>query len=117
MSSLVKCLNRFCAFKYSSIGLLLEGSKNFWLGFDRINFPLIISYKGINHSAAQSHALVEYVDLMPTFIDMAGFSVPSYLEGTSMKPVLENPDHPWKKAVFSRQSRGILEEILGFCLI
>lgn len=53
----------------------------------------------------RSKGFVEYVDIYPTLCDLAGISSPAYLEGTSVKPLLSNPDRPWKSATFSQFPR------------
>ena len=40
-----------------------------------------------------------------TLADLAGLPLPKHLEGISFKPVLENPDRPWKQAAFSQYPR------------
>ena len=44
----------------------------------------------------------EFVDIYPTLCEMAGFQVPDYLQGSSMVPLLENPDTEWKTAAYSQ---------------
>jgi uncharacterized sulfatase len=65
--------------------------------------PFIVASPG--NRPGVSERLVELVDLYPTLTDLAGLAVPSGLEGTSFKPVLQNPDRPWKRAVFTVVSR------------
>ena len=67
--------------------------------------PMIISAPGLK-SSQRTNALVEYVDVFPTLCDLAGLSVPNYLEGNSVLPLLKNPKLDWKKAVFSQYPRG-----------
>ena len=45
--------------------------------------------------------LTELVDLFPTLCDLAGIDIPDNMEGTSLKPMLKNPDTELKSAVFS----------------
>jgi iduronate 2-sulfatase len=67
--------------------------------------PWIISAPGFRRSQ-RSRSLVEYVDVFPTLCELAGVSVPDYLEGTSVVPILGNPRRDWKSAVFSQYPRG-----------
>ena len=62
--------------------------------------PLMVYAPGMKTAGQQSDALVEYVDLYPTILDLAGLEVPDYLEGTSLMPLLENPSRDWKTAAF-----------------
>jgi len=75
--------------------------------------PLIIRVPG-TRPRQRTDALVEFVDLYPSLCELAGLPVPAHLEGTSFKPLLENPARPWKPAVFSHISRNV--EGAGFTI-
>jgi iduronate 2-sulfatase len=64
--------------------------------------PMIISGPGVKTRGQQCNALVEFVDIYPTLCEMAHFPVPEHLQGTSLVPLLENPDQDWKTAAFSQ---------------
>src|SRR5215207_1266200 len=46
-------------------------------------FPLIVRVPGIE-TGSTSEAMVQNVDLRPTFAEMVGADVPSYVDGTSL---------------------------------
>ncbi len=54
--------------------------------------------------------VTELVDIYPTLADLAGVGVPEDLDSDSMRPILTDPDAPWKKAAFTygRNSRTSL---------
>ncbi len=86
------------------------------------NAPLLLSAPGLKQTAgAKSNALVEFVDIYPTLADLAGLPLPAHLEGVSMKPLLENPDRPWKTAAFSQYPRTkaqtkVPEGLMGYSM-
>jgi iduronate 2-sulfatase len=69
--------------------------------------PLIFCDPGVIKSGIRTKALVEFVDVYPTVCELAGLQVPSGLEGTSMLPLMKNPELEWKSAAFSQVTRGI----------
>jgi iduronate 2-sulfatase len=62
--------------------------------------PLIVRAKGVAPGSV-TKGLVELVDLYPTLTDLCDLPEPKGLEGTSFRPLLENPNRPWKNAIFS----------------
>ena len=70
-----------------------------------LNAPLVVSAPDVGPRRPSS-ALVEFADVFPTLCDLAALPVPEHLEGTSLVPVLEEPERRWKQAVFSRYMRG-----------
>lgn len=64
--------------------------------------PLIISGYGVSAKGSQSNALSEFVDIYPTLCEMADLPVPGHLQGSSLVPLLEDPDRDWKTAAYSQ---------------
>jgi len=67
--------------------------------------PLILSVPGQPNAGAVTDALVEFVDVYPTLVEACGLDMPEGLEGASMIPLLQCPERPWKRAVFSQYPR------------
>ena len=67
--------------------------------------PLIISVPGMKTAGKNTDALVEFVDIYPTLADLAGLPVSDDLEGVSLKPLIDDPQRPWKTAAFSQYPR------------
>lgn len=73
--------------------------------------PLLVRVPNNPNNGKKTPALVELVDIYPTLAELCGLpQPPQLLEGTSFKPLLENPGLTWKKAVFSHRaySKGIV---------
>lgn len=75
--------------------------------------PLILSAPGMASRGKHSEALVELVDIYPTLCELCDLELPNHLEGTSMVPLLANPDKSWKKAAFSLYAK---KETMGYSL-
>ena len=69
--------------------------------------PLIVRMPGNpdTRNGRSTSGLVELVDLYPTLADLCSLPHLDGLEGTSFKPLLENPKQNWKSAIFSEAKR------------
>lgn len=87
------------------------GEHNLWCKHTNFELaaraPLIISVPGMKNAGKKTEALVEFVDIYPTLLELCGFDskTESGLEGTSFVPLLENPQQQWKSAAFSQYPR------------
>ncbi|RMF39083.1 MAG: DUF4976 domain-containing protein [Planctomycetota bacterium] len=54
--------------------------------------PLIIRVPGVTRAGSQTQAMVELVDIFPTVVDLAGLDRPSGLQGTSLRPLMLEPE-------------------------
>lgn len=77
------------------------------------NAPLLISLPGMKRAGATSSALVEFVDIYPSLAELAGLPLPAHLEGTSFKPLLDEPERLWKSAAFSQYPR---DKLMGYTM-
>ena len=65
-----------------------------------LHVPMMIKAPG--YSPARVPAMVENIDLYPTILDLIGVPAPSHVQGTSLLPLLMEPNLPSRKAVFAR---------------
>ena len=78
--------------------------------------PLLLSAPGMKAAGKHTDALVEFVDIYPTLADLAGLPLPAHLEGTSFKPLLDDPDRAWKSAAFSQYPRTRNDGLMGYSM-
>jgi uncharacterized sulfatase len=71
---------------------------------------LIVRYPKMIKAGTTSHAIVEYNDILPTFIDLAGGTVPEMLDGESLLPLFKGEKKELKEYAYSLQTtRGIIK--------
>lgn len=79
--------------------------------------PLILLAPGMKAVGKKTNALVEFVDIYPTLADLAGLPLPESLEGTSLAPLLDNPDRTWKPAALSQYPRTVKSRrLMGYSM-
>ncbi|NOY00800.1 MAG: sulfatase, partial [Verrucomicrobia bacterium] len=61
---------------------------------ESLRSPLIISYSGIPYTGEATRSIVETLDIFPTLCDLAALPKPDFLDGTSLDPILKNPEAP-----------------------
>ena len=77
-----------------------------------IHIPLMIRFPNMKVPGARTSALVESVDIYPTLIELASIDPPHVLEGASLLPLIEEPQRPWKEAVFAQYPRYVKRQLL-----
>jgi arylsulfatase A-like enzyme len=68
--------------------------------------PLFIADPRQKTAGRTCRRVVQYLDMYPTLVDLCGLPRPDWLEGLSLRPLLDNPDAPWDHPAFTVQPRG-----------
>ena len=71
--------------------------KTLWRESTRV--ALFIVAPGIAQPGTRTDAPVSLLDLYPTLTDLAGLPTPAHVEGTSLMPLLKDPDAKWDRPV------------------
>ncbi len=69
-----------------------------------IRVPLIVSWQGNISAGSNTDALVSWIDIFPTLIDIAGGKVPNDIDGKSFLSVLKNPHTGFRDYIFTEHS-------------
>ncbi|MDQ3701100.1 MAG: sulfatase-like hydrolase/transferase, partial [Chloroflexota bacterium] len=80
-----------------------------------VRVPLIVRWPGVSRPGVVSHAAVELIDLMPTWLDAARAAAPPYLPGRSLRPLLEGqtPQQAgWRQATLSEQFTAAIDTLI-----
>ena len=80
-----------------------------WTCYDTgLQSAFVARWPGKIKAGVVNNALIEYVDILPTFIEAGGGAVPSVLDGKSLMPVLLGKAKEHKEYVFGEMTtRGI----------
>jgi arylsulfatase A-like enzyme len=60
--------------------------------------PMIIHVPG-NKKTARIQAIVSFMDIYPTLTELCGLPLPDHLEGSSLIPLMKNPEMEWQPAL------------------
>lgn len=84
------------------------GEHDFWMKVslheESVQVPLIIKAPGL--APLRSNSFAELLDLYPTLSEMAGLPEQRSLQGKSLTPVFQDPDHEVRKYAFSVSQGG-----------
>ncbi len=72
-----------------------------WMYEESLRMPLLMSWPGKITSGRELSQLVQNIDVMPTFLDLAGVPIPADVHGMSMVPLLEDRQNVrWRDAIY-----------------
>jgi N-acetylglucosamine-6-sulfatase len=63
-----------------------------------VRYPMVVRGPGVRHDA-KDERLVSGVDLMPTFLELAGAPTPEYVDGRSVIPLFSGTKLPWRDSL------------------
>ena len=70
---------------------------------ESFRMPFLIRFPGVVSPGSVIDSMASNVDFAPTWLDYAGAPIPSYVQGTSMRSILEGPEPPdWQKTAYQR---------------
>lgn len=86
------------------------GEKDTWGKFTlwerTTHVPFIVVAPGITKAGSKSNEAVSLQSIYPTLTDLAGLERPKHVDGTSLRPLLENPDSNWDEVAITAVEYG-----------
>jgi len=74
---------------------------------ESLNSPLIIHTPDMLKPGESTQAMVETLDIFPTLCDLAGLPEPDFVQGVSLRPILEDPEAPGHPAISYAKAQTI----------
>ena len=66
-----------------------------------LRVPLLVRYPRLGVSGTTENRMAANIDLAPTILDFAGVSIPEYMQGRTLRPLIEGrPGIDWRKSVY-----------------
>ena len=69
---------------------------------ESVRVPLLIAAPGMKSAGKGCPRTVESLDVYPTLADLCGLTPPTGLHGKSLRPLLDDPQHPWDRPAFTQ---------------
>jgi len=74
-----------------------------WMYEESLRMPLLVRFPKADRAGTTSDAIINNVDFAPTILDFAGLPTPAFMQGRSIRPVLEGKTPAdWPKATYYR---------------
>jgi len=65
-----------------------------------LNMPMLIRWPQLEHRNIASDALIAFTDILPTFLELAGGTIPADRDGQSFKEVLKSPQSDFREYAY-----------------
>jgi arylsulfatase A-like enzyme len=79
---------------------------------ESIHMPLLIRGPGVQ-AGSSTNKLTLNTDFFPTFTDLAGVATPEYVDGRSLRPLLEGSATTWRSAILIEQKKTPTDSFSG----
>ena len=72
-----------------------------WIFEESARTPLLVRWPGVTRPGSHSDRIVSLIDFAPTFLDAAGVQPPQPMQGSSLRPLLADPQGTaWRDALY-----------------
>ncbi|MEL6107199.1 MAG: sulfatase [Planctomycetota bacterium] len=71
-----------------------------WMFEESFRMPFVIRWPGVVAAGSTPTELIQNIDYAPTFLEIAGLSTPSDVQGRSLVPLLRNENVDWRKSLY-----------------
>ncbi|MEM7391156.1 MAG: sulfatase [Verrucomicrobiota bacterium] len=71
-----------------------------WMFEESLKMPLLVSWPGHIEPGTRFEQLVQNIDYAPTFLDVAGASVPEDVQGRSLLSLFKTNESAWRDAIY-----------------
>ena len=71
-----------------------------WMFEESFRMPCILKWQGVIAAGSRPQELIQNIDYAPTFLQIAGLSVPKEVQGDSLLPLLKGQANEWRKSLY-----------------
>lgn len=71
-----------------------------WMFEESFRMPFLIRWPGVVKPQSQPTELIQNIDYAPTFLEMAGISVPAEVQGNSLVPIMNGTVKKWRESLY-----------------
>jgi arylsulfatase A-like enzyme len=71
-----------------------------WMFEESLRMPFVVRWPGVVKPGAKPAELIQNIDYAPTFLEIAGLSLPEEIQGRSLVPVLSGAADEWRQSIY-----------------